>query len=265
MHLLTSVSLFSALSLGAVLVYPEGLRAQDPVPAPAEAAQELAKQDPEKKEPKKLELGERPSMPLMLSDIDGQPMRSRELDGHITVVTFWATRCPIMQGWEERYAAIHREYTERGVKFVTINSNVGNGEVQAEGIAKGAPVEPTEEELAKPYPEIRAYLRGKELPYRVLVDAECKVADLFQARTTPHVFVFNAAGELVYKGLIDDDLAQKKGDEANHHLRDVLNQLLEGETVEPFATREQGCAIKRPRGQSAAGAGAGRRGRGRGR
>ncbi|MBK8978049.1 MAG: redoxin domain-containing protein [Planctomycetes bacterium] len=221
-------------------------------PAPPNV-QDPQPQQEERQEPQVVRLGDTVRATITLTDIDGIDHSTEDLAGKIVVVNFWSTRCPIMRGWESRYAAIHREYAERGVVFVTINANVGNGELQREGAARGAPAEPTEAEAKQPYPEIRAYLRANELPYTVLVDAECKVADLLQAKTTPDIFVFDGTGKLVYRGLIDDDLRQQKGEKAKHYLRDVLDVLLDEQKAkefEPFETRPEGCSIKRPAGEA---------------
>ncbi|MEQ1632592.1 MAG: hypothetical protein ABL997_09485, partial [Planctomycetota bacterium] len=106
-------------------------------------------------------------------------------------------------------------------------------------------------------------------PFRVLVDHGNKVADLFAATSTPHVYVFGTDGKLVYKGLVDDDQRDAKKDTRKDHLRDVLGKLMKGETVEPASTNEVGCSIKRVEGTGNAGRsrrprGEGRRGERRG-
>jgi hypothetical protein len=243
----------SVITCSLFALLAQSLAAQTPPPPPVQPVpvtnKEQDKPAQEKKEePKVLELGKTLGRAVQLPDIDGKVLDSRTLRDKIVVVNFWSTRCPIMQGWEERYAAIHREYSEKGIAFVTINSNAANGELSKDEVQGRVSVEPTEAEAKKPYPEIRAYLRGNELPYRVLVDADCAVADLFDAKSTPHIFVFDTSGKLVYKGLIDDDLRQRKGDKAKHHLRDVLDTLLDDDaTLEPYQTKEQGCGIKRPK------------------
>lgn len=223
---------------------------QDPVvrPDPKPPVAEQEKQEPAK--PQLLEVGGKLPAPLALADIDGETVRSQALLGKVVVVNFWSFTCPIMKGWESRLKAIHDEYGARDVVFLMINSNEGNGE-----IGDGKPAE----EGAKPYAKIRGYLAEHELPYRVLVDQGSKIADVFQAKTTPDVYVFDPKGVLVYRGLIDDDPRGNKGEKTTHHLKTVLDALLAGEEVEPHATTPIGCGIKRP----AAAGGTGRRGRGR--
>jgi peroxiredoxin len=213
--------------------------AQTP-PAPAPVPAQDPQQDPEGKEKAKpvlLELGKTLPKPIALPDIDGEVHRSQQYAGKVVVVNFWSTTCPIMKGWESRYAAIHRAYAEQGVVFLTINSNEGNGEIGDREPKKEGDL---------PYQKIRDHLKAHELPYEVLVDHQSQVADLFQARTTPDIFVFDSKGVLVYRGLIDDDPRGDKGEKTTHHLKTVLDALLAGEAVEPLATKPIGCGIKRP-------------------
>lgn len=217
------MKIVSPLVLG-LLVLP--LAAQEP--AEAAASEEPA--------PKALKLGGKLEPKVMkehpLPDIDGKKVVLGDFGGKITVVNFWATRCPIQQKWDPRLAEIVREYEEKGVRFLMINANGGNGEIVDKDLEEGQ----------KPYQEIRRVLEEKNLPYRVLIDEGNFVADVFQARVTPHIYVFDQKGTLVYKGLIDDDM---NGNPEKHYLADTLDQLLEGEEVEPSETRAQGCTIKR--------------------
>ncbi|MCA8953184.1 MAG: redoxin domain-containing protein [Planctomycetes bacterium] len=239
----------SKLSLISLLAFP--LFAQEPAtetPVATDAAS--AKQ---KEEPKTLQLGQRVNGELTLVDIDGKPQNAHKLMGKITVVNFYSIQCPIQRAWDGRLAAIQGDFEKDGVVFLHIDSNhteIGKEPQQTEGDAK-------------PYANVREHLTKQKLPFRVLLDHGNKVADLFDAQATPHVYVFGKDGKLVYKGLVDDDQKDRRAGERNDYLRDTLAQLLKGEKVEPFETKAVGCSIKRlPK----AGAGEGQRqGQGRGR
>ncbi len=192
--------------------------------------------EPTPKEPVVLQLGKRPDGDIALSDLDGTEFRAAQLMGKVTVVNFYSIQCPVQAAWDQRLAHLQRDFEEAGVVFLHIDSNVTE-------IGKEPPPPPEGDE--KPYATIREHLAKKGLPFRVLVDHGNKVADLFGATCTPHVFVFGSDGRLVYKGLVDDDQRDKNKEGRKNHLRDVLDKLTQGETVEPFATRETGCGIKR--------------------
>ena len=185
--------------------------------------------------PQELKLGGVVDNRITLADIDGKQHTTADFEGRITVVNFWATRCPWQRGWDPTLAEIQREYSSKGVTFLMINSNQGNGEIVDNDLKDGD----------KPYQEIRKLLAKEDLPYTVLVDHHHVVADLFDAKTTPDVFVFDGKARLVYRGLIDDDARGEKGDEATHHLRNALDALLSGEELEPREDKPFGCTIKR--------------------
>lgn len=251
-------TLLAATLLAANLPAQEPKPAPTPAPAPAPAAKPTTDAAPADAKtapkPKLLELGGRIDGGLTLSDLDGAPVRAHDLMGTITVVNFYSIQCPIQAAWDQRLAQIQKDFAAQGVTFLHIDSNVTEiGE---------AP--PKVEGDAKPYDTIRQHLAKKELPFRVLVDHGNAMADLFQAKTTPHVYVFGKDGRLVYKGLVDDDQRDKNADGRQNHLRDVLGKLVKGEKFEAFATREAGCTIKRVAAPGANGQGRDGGGRGQG-
>jgi len=196
--------------------------------------QRIEKQKPP--QPKSLLLGERVNAEVTLHDLDGKPQRAGDLMGKITVVNFFSIRCPMQRGWNERLARIQREFAPKEVVFLHVDSNVDEiGEKPPKPPAKGP----------KPYHQLRLFLQKNDLPFRVLVDHRNVVADMFQAKTTPQVYVFGRDGRLCYKGLVDDDEKDRRPDSRNDYLRDVLGKLVAGKEVKPFETKEVGGAIKR--------------------
>jgi len=219
---------FVAVLASAALAFaqePQPVPVGPPVVAPAAAPQP----------PKTLALGMRVPAETVLVDIDGKEHRAGDCKGKITVVNFYSITCPIMRGWEQRLAAIEQQYGKQGVVFLDIDAN--STEIGT--------TPPAKDGKDKPYEKIRAHLAAEKLPFTVLADHGNVVADFFGAQTTPHVFVFAADGKLVYRGLIDDDQHDRKGDQAKRYLRDTLDQLLAGKTVTPSETKSIGCAIKR--------------------
>lgn len=214
--------------------------AQDQKQPVEQPSQPAATKPAEPEKPKVLELGQRIDGELTLLDIDGKPQAAKDLMGKVTVVNFYSIQCPVQAQWDERLAQIQKDFAEQGVVFLHINSNVTE-------IGEKPQPQPAadDKETKKPYDNVRAHLAEKGLPFRVLVDHGNKVADLFAATSTPHVYVFGVDGKLVYKGLVDDDQRDRKQDTRTNYLRDVLGKLTKGETVEAFSTREVGCSIKR--------------------
>lgn len=82
-------------------------------------------------------------------------------------------------------------------------------------------------------------------PTAVILDAQGAIARLYDAKTTPHMFVIDAAGDLVYMGAIDDQ-PSARGDpaEAQNYVQMALSELAAGRPVAPASTQPYGCTIK---------------------
>jgi peroxiredoxin len=208
-----------------MLLLPLAAQEEKPVSpvAPPEAA------------PKVLELGQRPSGDITMTDLDGKSVRAKDLMGKIVVVNFYSIQCPIQRDWDARLAEIQGKHQKEDVVFLHINSN--HTEIGKEPEA----AKPD----SKPYAKVRKHLEDNKFPFRVLLDHGNKIADLFGARTTPHIYVFNRQGQLVYRGLVDDDQKNRNPDSRNNYLNDVLDKLSQNKEFEPFANKEVGCSIKR--------------------
>jgi hypothetical protein len=79
---------------------------------------------------------------------------------------------------------------------------------------------------------------------KYLLDVNSTVADAFFARTTPHVFLFDSSMKLVYKGAIDDNVADSSMVKETY-LKDALKNLAAGKKIKPQETKPVGCSIKR--------------------
>ncbi|THD77937.1 MAG: redoxin domain-containing protein [Phenylobacterium sp.] len=80
----------------------------------------------------------------------------------------------------------------------------------------------------------------------VLLDADARVARAYEARTTPHMFIVDKAGRLVYMGGIDDrpytDPASLRG--AKNYVALALADLRAGRPIAQPVTRPYGCSVK---------------------
>lgn len=83
-------------------------------------------------------------------------------------------------------------------------------------------------------------------PSAVLLDSEGTVGQLYGARTTPHMYVIDPEGTLVYMGAIDDKPSTEKSDveSANNYVRAALNAVQQDQTVDPAITQPYGCSVK---------------------
>jgi len=81
------------------------------------------------------------------------------------------------------------------------------------------------------------------MPYPVLLDPKGEVGRLYGAKATPHMFVIDAAGTVVYHGAIDDDRSAGKLGVTNY-VAIALAALAAGEPVPIVETRPYGCSVK---------------------
>lgn len=168
--------------------------------------------------------------------LEGKKVRLADLRGKVVVVDFWSIRCPWSRGYDDRLKALFEDYSKKGVVFLALNPN--NTEVARSG--------------KDPYAAIRKYVRRAKIPFTVGIDRNGAIARRFGARTTPHAFVIDPKGRLVYAGGIDDDFQFRKsreGEEPTPWLRNALDAVLAGKKVEPAVTQPFGCSIKYPKGR----------------
>ena len=84
--------------------------------------------------------------------------------------------------------------------------------------------------------------RGVRFP--VLRDPDCTIANRFGALTTPHVYIVDAAGLLVYEGAVDDRTFRQR-DATVNYVDQALDALLAGEMPPVTQTQPYGCTIVR--------------------
>ena len=163
-------------------------------------------------------------------DADGKTRSLSQYRGK-TVVLEWTNHdCPyVKKHYSGNMQALQREATGDGVVWLSIVSSAP-GE---QGHVTGA--------QAKQLTASR-----KASPTAVLLDPSGAVGRLYAAKTTPHMFVINPQGRLVYAGGIDDVATNKVDDlkRAKPLVRLALADVKAGRAVAIPASRPYGCAVK---------------------
>jgi peroxiredoxin len=90
----------------------------------------------------------------------------------------------------------------------------------------------------------RAWRSEHKLPYPVLDDHAGQVGTAYGAKTTPHMFVVDATGKVVYAGAIDDDATGDKGKQARNYVGEALEEVTTGQPVKVSETKPYGCSVK---------------------
>ncbi len=154
-----------------------------------------------------------------LPDLDGNLHHLSDYRGKIVIVNFWSCECPHSERADHALMAMVMRWRED----VALLSVAANRNESIQSLAKAA--------------------KARRLPI-VLRDAEHVVADLFEAQTTPHVFVMDRDGILRYRGAVDDvTFRQRKP--ARFFLDEAVESLLNGHFPPLTETPAYGCAIVR--------------------
>lgn len=85
-------------------------------------------------------------------------------------------------------------------------------------------------------------------PTAVLLDPTGALGPLYDAKTTPHMYIINPQGTLIYNGAIDDRATTDRADVngAKNYVSLALGEALAGKSVSEPATRSHGCSVKYP-------------------
>jgi len=165
-----------------------------------------------------------PMADTKMKNVDDKELSVADVKGEKgTLVIFSCNHCPFVIAWEERIAALGNEYRKKGIGVIQINSN----DPKTAGDTFEAMQKRTKE-------------RGFEFPY--VVDATSDVARAFGASRTPELFLFDAAGKLVYHGAVDDN--KEASNVKDRFLKDALEAVVAGKEAPVKETKAVGCSIK---------------------
>jgi len=165
------------------------------------------------------------------TDIHGHAVKLSALRGKTVVLEWTNHECPYVgkHYGSGNMQGLQRDAARDGVVWISIVSS-----------AKGAEGNVTPGEAD-------ALTKSRNAaPSGVVLDESGKIGRLYQARTTPHMFVIDKSGKLVYMGGIDDKPTTRVGDlgTARNHVRAALDALKAGKPVATPISRPYGCSIK---------------------
>ena len=80
----------------------------------------------------------------------------------------------------------------------------------------------------------------------ILFDGDGKVGKAYGAKTTPHMYIVNPKGILIYNGGIDDKATPSPGDidSARNHVKEALTEAMAGKEVSVQTSQPYGCSVK---------------------
>ena len=166
-----------------------------------------------------------------LPDASGKTHSLSEYKGKYVVLEWFNPECPFVK---KHYGSgnmqkLQGEYTSKGVVWLTIDSN-----------APGAEGNISPEQAQK----VMKSWNTKQTA--LLLDPEGKAGRSYGARNTPHMFVINPDGKVVYVGAIDSKAAPNPNDIPNstNYVKVALDESMSGKPVSNANTRPYGCSVK---------------------
>lgn len=161
---------------------------------------------------------------------DGKTLDLKSLRGKIVVLEWTNHQCPYvkMHYGANNMQATQKDATGQGVVWLQIISSPPG----KQGYLEGAEA-------------IKVNADRNSLPTNTILDPDGKVGSLYGAQTTPHMYVIDAKGTLVYKGGIDSIPSYRADSlpKAVNYVRETLAALAANKAVPNPSTRPYGCTI----------------------
>jgi peroxiredoxin len=166
-----------------------------------------------------------------LPDASGKTHSVSEYKGKYVVLEWFNPECPFVK---KHYGSgnmqkLQGEYTGKGVVWLTIDSN-----------APGSEGNLSPEQAQK----VMKDLKTKQTA--LLLDPEGKAGLAYHAHNTPHMFVINPEGKIIYEGAIDSIASMNPADipKSTNWVKVALNESMSGKPVSNADTRPYGCSVK---------------------
>jgi len=174
-----------------------------------------------------LELGTLAPSFTLPDAVSDQRMSLNELKSdQATVVMFICNHCPYVKHVNAQLVQLANDYQPKGVAFIAISSN------DVENYPEDSPEKMKEYALKLGYP----------FPY--LYDESQDVARAYKAACTPDFYIFDGNLKLVYRGQLDDSRPNSDVPVSGADIRATLDNILEGQLVDPNQKPSLGCNIK---------------------
>lgn len=177
-----------------------------------------------------LEIGDR-APAFTLTDTNGKKHNLADFSGKVVVLEWTNHGCPFVK---KHYAPgnmqkLQKEWTSAGVVWLTISStNSGHADYQTPAQAN------------------QWLQESKAAPTAMLLDEDGRVGKLYEAKTTPHMYIIGANGTLLYQGAIDSMRTAKSEDiaKADNYVALALGEIMAGKVVTKSSTKPYGCSVK---------------------
>ncbi|MET0312636.1 MAG: thioredoxin family protein [Burkholderiaceae bacterium] len=172
-----------------------------------------------------------PAPDFTLTDASGKTVKLSDFKGKHVVLEWTNPGCPFVRKHYDsgNMPATQKEAMGKGVVWLAINSTERASSDYLDG------------------GKLVAWMKDrKSTPTATLMDEEGTAGKAYGARTTPHMYIVNPQGQLVYAGGIDSIPSARADDiaKATNYVKQGLNETLAGKPVSAATTQPYGCTIK---------------------
>jgi peroxiredoxin len=172
-----------------------------------------------------------PAKDFTAKDTNGVEQTLSNYKGKYVVLEWFNYGCPFVKKHydSKNMQTLQKELTDKGVAWLSINSS-----------AQGKEGYTTSDEANTLTKE-----KGAS-PTAVILDTDGKIGKMYGAQTTPHMFVINPEGVVIYQGAIDSTASADIADIATstNYVRTALDEAMSGKPVSHSTTKSYGCAVK---------------------
>jgi peroxiredoxin len=171
-----------------------------------------------------------PAPGFTLTDTTGKPVRLADFKGRAVVLEWNNPGCPfVRKHYQGNMQALQKEAAAQGVVWLAINSTES---------ASGDYLSPA---------QLARWMQDKQAaPTATLMDEDGTAGKAYGARVTPHMYIVNAQGVLVYAGGIDSIPSARVDDipKATNYVRQALAEIKAGKPVSVATSQAYGCSVK---------------------
>lgn len=172
-----------------------------------------------------------PAPDFQLTDTNNNPVSLSSYKGKFVVLEWFNADCPFSRKHYEagNIQQLQKAYADKGVVWLTIASS-------APGKQGNYGPQETNDIIAK----------REAAPTAVLLDASGEVGHLYDAKTTPHMFVVDPEGKVIYQGAIDTISSADATEvpQADNYVKAALDAAMSGQPVAVSSTKSYGCSVK---------------------
>lgn len=166
-----------------------------------------------------------------LKNQHGKTVALSQFKGKIVVLEWTNHECPYVKKHYsvQNMQKLQSKYAQKGVVWLSIISSAPGKQGHVTGEDADA--------LSK---------ERSANPTHILLDETGDVGRLYNAKTTPHMFVINESGNIVYQGAIDSNSSSNPDTiaSADNYVVQALDSLLSGQSVAVSKTKPYGCSVK---------------------